>query len=128
MATNRTLVEAKKHILPTLRLALRGGALLSNPRLNKGTAFTHHEREQFGLTGRLPYRTNTLDEQVQRAYEQLSSRSEPLRKNTFLQSLRDQNWVLYYALVSRHLKELVPIIYTPTQVRRAPIHISPTLV
>ncbi len=117
MAANRTLVEAKKHILPTLRVASRGGSLLANPRFNKGTAFTHPERQAFQLTGRLPYRTNTLDEQVHRAYEQLSSRSDPLRKNTFLQSLRDQNWVLYYALVSRHLKELVPIIYTPTQVR-----------
>ena len=32
-----------------------------------------------------------------------------------MQSLRDQNWVLYYGLIQRHLKELVPIIYTPTQ-------------
>ena len=29
--------------------------------------------------------------------------------------MKDQNWVLYYALIQRHLKELIPIIYTPTQ-------------
>lgn len=78
------------------------------------------------MTGRLPSRVNTLDEQVTRAYEQLNSRTEPIRKNTFLQSLKDQNWILYYALIARHLKELVPIIYTPTQVRLAFLHYKMT--
>ncbi|KAI0801437.1 hypothetical protein C8Q74DRAFT_1190964 [Fomes fomentarius] len=97
------------------RIALRGDAILTSPRWNKGTAFTLDERKVFSLTGRLPYRVNTLDEQCDRAYDQLESREEPLRKNTFLQSLKDQNWVLYYALLSRHLTELIPIIYTPTE-------------
>ena len=99
-----------------LRVALRGDAILTHPRFNKGTAFTIDERKAFGLTGRLPFRVNTLDEQCDRAYDQLEARDEPLRKNTFLQSLKDQNWVLYYALLSRHLTELIPIIYTPTEV------------
>ena len=99
------------------RVALRGEAVLTSPRWNKGTAFTIAERKAFGLTGRLPYRVNTLDEQCDRAYDQLESCDEPLRKNTFLQSLKDQNWVLYYSLLSRHLTELIPIIYTPTEVR-----------
>ncbi|KAI0370074.1 hypothetical protein BV20DRAFT_1044061 [Pilatotrama ljubarskyi] len=98
-----------------LRVALRGDSILTHPRFNKGTAFTHSERKAFGLTGRLPHRVNTLEEQCQRAYDQLSVRTEPIRKNTFMQSLKDQNWVLYYGLLSRHLKELIPIIYTPTQ-------------
>ncbi|KAL6307804.1 hypothetical protein BKA93DRAFT_726891 [Sparassis latifolia] len=98
-----------------LRVALRGGGILSHPRFNKGTAFPAAERKAFGLTGRLPYRVNTLEEQCHRAYDQLCTRDTPIRKNTFLQSLKDQNWVLYYALLSRHLKELIPIIYTPTQ-------------
>ncbi|KAH9829497.1 uncharacterized protein C8Q71DRAFT_407146 [Rhodofomes roseus] len=96
-------------------VALRGERILTSPRWNKGTAFTTAERNAFGLTGHLPYRVNTLDEQCQRAYDQLQSHETPLRKNTFLQSLRDQNWVLYYALISRHLQELTPIIYTPTE-------------
>ena len=29
--------------------------------------------------------------------------------------MKAQNWVLYYALIGRHLKELMPIIYTPTE-------------
>ena len=99
-----------------LRVALRGEEILTSPRFNKGTAFTEDERKAFGLTGRLPWKINTIEEQCLRAYDQLSWREEPIRKNTFLLSLKDQNWVLYYALLSRHLHELVPIIYTPTQV------------
>jgi malate dehydrogenase (oxaloacetate-decarboxylating) len=101
---------------PVFRLALRGDAILSKPRWNKGTAFTLAERKAFGLSGRLPIRVNTLDEQCQRAYDQLRGNDSPLRQNGFLQSLKEQNLVLYYALLSRHLKELIPIIYTPTEV------------
>ncbi|KAJ2914932.1 hypothetical protein MD484_g5500, partial [Candolleomyces efflorescens] len=103
------------HLVSKLRIALRGESLLSSPRFNKGTGFTPAERVAFGLHGRLPYQPNTLNEQIERAYGQLQTRDSPIRKNTFLQSLKDQNWTLYYGLLSRHLKELVPIIYTPTQ-------------
>ncbi|GJE89634.1 NAD-dependent malic enzyme [Phanerochaete sordida] len=106
---------ASKAAANAIRVALRGEAILTHPRFNKSTAFSLPERKDFGLTGRLPYRVNTLEEQCRRAYDQLQSRDTPIRKNTFLQSLRDQNWVLYYGLIQRHLKELVPIIYTPTQ-------------
>jgi len=103
-----------------LQVALRGEALLSSPRLNKGTAFSLQERREFGLNGRLPFKVATLDEQCQRAYDQLNSQESPLQKNSFLQSLKDQNRVLYFALLGRHLRELIPIIYTPTEVRLLP--------
>ncbi|KAI9445367.1 hypothetical protein H4582DRAFT_1914957 [Lactarius indigo] len=98
-----------------VRVALRGNAILNDPHWNKGTAFTEEERKQFGLVGRLPYQVNTLDEQCQRAYDQLLSRDTPIRKNSFLQSLKEQNSVLFYQLLLRHLRELMPIIYTPTE-------------
>lgn len=101
----------------TYRVALRGEALLTNPRFNKGTAFSLQERREFGLSGRLPFRVATLDEQCQRAYDQLNSQENPLHKNSFLQSLKDQNRILYFALLGKHLRELIPIIYTPTEVR-----------
>ncbi|KAH9082251.1 hypothetical protein EDB83DRAFT_2337249 [Lactarius deliciosus] len=101
--------------MATVRVALRGNAILNDPHWNKGTAFTEEERKQFGLIGRLPYRVNTLDEQCQRAYDQLLSRDTPIRKNSFLQSLKEQNSVLFYQLLLRHLRELMPIIYTPTE-------------
>jgi malate dehydrogenase (oxaloacetate-decarboxylating) len=101
---------------PVYRVALRGNGILHNPRFNKGTAFTAEERRELGLVGRLPYDVNTLDQQCQRAYDQMSTIDTPIGKNQFLQSLREQNWVLYYSLITRHLRELIPIIYTPTEV------------
>jgi malate dehydrogenase (oxaloacetate-decarboxylating) len=101
---------------PVVRVALRGDAILNNPRFNKGTAFTEQERKEFGLIGRLPFSVNTIDQQCARAYDQLEAMDTPLHKNLFLQSMREQNWVLYYTLITRHLRELIPIIYTPTEV------------
>ncbi|KAI0049798.1 hypothetical protein FA95DRAFT_1645931 [Auriscalpium vulgare] len=106
------LSNASKNVF---RVAARGEVILDNPRWNKGTGFTHQERKDFGLTGRLPHRVNTLDDQVSRAYDQLQSHETPLRKNSFLQSLKEQNWVLYYSLIQRYLRELMPIVYTPTE-------------
>ena len=95
--------------------ALTGAALLQTPYLNKGTAFTKEEREAFDLTNLLPAQINTLEDQVKRAYDQYRSRRTPLGKNTFMTSLKDQNEVLFYRLIQDHLKEMFPIIYTPTE-------------
>ncbi|KAG8967503.1 NAD-dependent malic enzyme, mitochondrial [Tulasnella sp. 419] len=99
---------------PVFKVALKGEALLTNPRFNKGTAYTAKEREEFNLVGRLPYQVNTLDQQCDRAYDQMQQRQTDIQKNTFLQSLKAQNWVLYYSLLGRHLREMLPIVYTPT--------------
>ncbi|ORX66099.1 malate dehydrogenase [Basidiobolus meristosporus CBS 931.73] len=94
---------------------LTGELLLNNSLLNKGSAFTQEERETFGLNGLLPYSINTLEEQCQRAYKQYACCPYPLAKNEFLQSLHEQNEVLFYGLLERHLREMLPIIYTPTE-------------
>lgn len=96
-------------------VAVTGAALLQTPYLNKGTAFSENERKEFELEGLLPSRVNTLDEQVKRAYDQYSSRRTALGKNTFMTSMKEQNEVLYYKLIQTHLKEMFPIIYTPTE-------------
>ncbi|KAK4554241.1 NAD-dependent malic enzyme, mitochondrial [Recurvomyces mirabilis] len=95
--------------------ALEGSSLMQTPYLNKGMGFPANERQQFGLDGLLPSAINTLDEQCQRAYEQYKSRSTALGKNTFMTSMKEQNEVLFYGLIQRHLKEMFPIIYTPTE-------------
>lgn len=89
--------------------------LLNSPLFNKGSAFTQEEREAFNLDALLPPQVNTLDEQVERAYKQLCYLKTPLAKNDFMTSMRVQNKVLYFALVRKHIRELVPIIYTPTE-------------
>lgn len=89
--------------------------LLNSPLFNKGSAFTQEERQAFNLDALLPPQVNTLDEQVERAYKQLCYLKTPLAKNDFMTSMRVQNKVLYFALVREHIRELVPIIYTPTE-------------
>lgn len=71
-------------------------SILKDARFNKGSAFTHEERKAFNLHGMLPPNIQTLEEQVQRAYDQYSIRAEPLAKNTFMASMKAQNEVLYY--------------------------------
>jgi malate dehydrogenase (oxaloacetate-decarboxylating) len=93
---------------------LKGKEVLSNPFLNKGTAFTKEEREDLGLDGLLPPQVLTLDEQVKRVYEQYSMRTTDLFKNGVLYDLYNRNVVLFYRLLKDHLAEMLPIIYTPT--------------
>src|SRR5215471_10410841 len=92
----------------------RGYSVFSDPRLNKGTAFTGLERTALGLNGLLPSRVLTLDQQAERAYRQCSQQPSALAKNIYLTALHDRNEVLYYRVLTDHLSELLPIVYTPT--------------
>ncbi|KAI0473933.1 NAD-dependent malic enzyme [Xylariaceae sp. FL0804] len=95
--------------------ALHGTALLNTPYFNRGSAHTPDERREFELTGLLPQSVQTLEQQAKRAYEQYSSRPNDLSKNTFLTSLKDQNLVLYFKLLTDHMKEMFSVVYTPTE-------------
>jgi len=97
-----------------METALRGAELMAIPLLNKGVAFTEEERQELDLTGLLPPAVLTLDEQARRAYEQFSSQPNDLHKNVALSALHDRNEVLFYRVLSDHLPEMLPIIYTPT--------------
>ncbi|EOP42074.1 oxaloacetate-decarboxylating malate dehydrogenase [Bacillus cereus] len=97
-----------------LETTLRGAEVLSTPLLNKGVAFTQEEREELGLKGLLPPAVLTLEEQARRAYEQFSSQPDDLLKNVYLTALHDRNEVLFYRILTEHLREMLPIIYTPT--------------
>lgn len=96
-----------------IETSICGKPLLTTPQLNKSTAFTHEERRAFGLLGKLPHRVESLDEQVKRAYLQYSSYNSRLQQNIYLNNLHDKNQVLFYKLISRHLAEMLPTIYTP---------------
>lgn len=93
---------------------LRGHALLRDPLLNKGSAFTPEERQRLGLVGLLPPSCNTLDQQAVRFYERLSTVGEPLARYRELAGLQNRNEHLYYRILLDHLKELMPVVYTPT--------------
>jgi malate dehydrogenase (oxaloacetate-decarboxylating)(NADP+) len=89
-------------------------SFLTDPLLNKGTAFTEAERDALGLRGLLPPRVFTIEEQVQRTLGALRRKSEALEKYIYLVNLQNRNETLFYRLIAEHLEELVPIIYTPT--------------
>ncbi len=93
---------------------LKGKALLVTYLLNKGTAFTSAERYALGLLGKLPSKIETLDEQIVRAYHQYKKYKSDLQKHIYLNNLHDKNEVLFYKLVSDHLVEMIPILYTPS--------------
>jgi malate dehydrogenase (oxaloacetate-decarboxylating) len=88
----------------------RGLAVLTTPLLNKGTAFTAEERKDLGLTGLLPPVISTLEAQVKAAYAQYQRLTDALSKNIYLTALHDRNEVLFFRLLSGHLREMIPIV------------------
>lgn len=92
----------------------RGVDLLHDPLLNKGTAFTDHERTVLGLRGLLPPRILTQAEQITRVLESFRRKPTDLEKYIYLVSLQERNEALFYRVVTDHLDEMMPIIYTPT--------------
>jgi malate dehydrogenase (oxaloacetate-decarboxylating)(NADP+) len=95
-------------------LSLSGTALLTNPLFNKGTAFTERERDVLGIRGLLPPRVFTLEEQLERSLNAVRRKPDALEKYIYLVNLQNRNEVLFYRLVTEHIEEFVPIIYTPT--------------
>ncbi len=96
------------------RTTLRGRQVLADPRINKGTAFRDSERHDLGLTGLIPAAHFTLDDQVARVYAQYQHQPDNLARNVTLNALHDRNEVLFYRLLTDHLSEMLPIVYTPT--------------
>jgi malate dehydrogenase (oxaloacetate-decarboxylating) len=94
--------------------SLTGYELLTDPLLNKGTAFTDEERDDFGLHGLLPPSVGTLNGQVRRRMRALREFATDLERYAFLRELQDTNETLFYALLASGLEEMMPLVYTPT--------------
>jgi malate dehydrogenase (oxaloacetate-decarboxylating)(NADP+) len=91
-----------------------GLALLRDPLLNKGTAFTEEEREALGLRGFLPPAVLSMQAQVERVLTNLRTLPSDLEKYVALNSLHDRNEALFFRVVCDHIDEIQPLIYTPT--------------
>ena len=90
-----------------------GYEILNNPFLNKGTAFTKKEREEYGLLGLLPPYIQTIDEQAKQAYGQFLKKDKLIEKRHFLMEIFNTNRTLFYYLFSKHVVEFMPIVYDP---------------
>ena len=98
----------------TISVPLRGQALLREALLNKDSAFTLEERAAFGLEGLLPAQVSTIDQQVRRAHDVITRKSDPLERYIGLLAIQDRNEHLFYRLLIDHMDEFLPIVYTPT--------------
>ncbi|MFY9696027.1 MAG: NAD-dependent malic enzyme [Xanthobacteraceae bacterium] len=103
-----------KDTSPYVETALSGYELLNDPLLNKGTAFTEDERDAFDLHGLLPPHAAELDYQVKRRLDAFRGLGSDLQRYVFLRGLQDSNETLFYALLTRNIEDMMPIVYTPT--------------
>lgn len=97
-----------------LRVDKCGLDLLRYPLYNKGTAFTHEERRKLGIEGALPAEYNDIDAQARRIFKSIFHNHDDVGRNIGLNMLQDRNEVLFYKLLSEHLEDIMPIVYTPT--------------
>jgi len=97
-----------------LRVNKNGPDLLRYPLYNKGTAFTLEERRELGIEGLLPAEYNNIDQQVDRIFKSIFYNHDDVGRNIGLAMLQDRNEVLFYKLLSEHLEQTMPIVYTPT--------------
>jgi len=99
---------------PVIKTRLHGIELLSNSRLNKGTAFSEEERDTFCLHGLLPPHIGTLEDQRARRKRVLDSRPTAFGKYSNMRDLQDNDETLFYSMIEHFTEELLPIVYTPT--------------
>ena len=97
-----------------LYIPYAGNTLLELPLLNKGSAFSEDERTRFNLHGLIPHIVETIEEQSQRSYQQFTAFNTAINKHIYLRNIQDTNETLFYRLISDHMAEVMPIIYTPT--------------
>ncbi|QDK40902.1 NAD-dependent malic enzyme [Bacteriovorax stolpii] len=91
-----------------------GTNLLEISLLNKGSAFSERERAELHLHGLVPPTVETIEEQAERVSAQYSSLKDDLEKHIFLRHLQDVNETLFYHFVVNNVREMLPLIYTPT--------------
>ncbi len=97
-----------------IEVAQRGFSVLTNPYVNKGSAFSPEERQALGLEGLLPPAVRTLEDQVTAAHRIVLGKDNDLERFVYLRSLFDRNVTLTHALIARDIEYFMPIIYTPT--------------
>jgi len=82
--------------------------------INKGTAFTHDEREKLSLQATLPPGVRDLQSQVENSGMKVAAKVDDIEKYIFIRSLFDRNATLAHALIQSDIRSYIKIIYTPT--------------
>jgi malate dehydrogenase (oxaloacetate-decarboxylating) len=107
-------LKEDEHGRKYMEVYLDGIALLRLVLSNKGTAFSYEERVALRLGGLLPPQYNTLEQQIDRVYEGFVQAPTDIDKYQYLRAVQERQEILFYALLEKHLEEMLPIVYTPT--------------
>ncbi|MGB5696328.1 MAG: NAD-dependent malic enzyme [Polyangiales bacterium] len=107
-------LKEDEHGRQYMEVYLDGIALLRLVLSNKGTAFSDEERLALRLEGLLPPQFNTLEQQIDRVYQGFVQAPTDIDKYQYLRSVQERQEILFYALLEKHLDEMLPIVYTPT--------------
>jgi malate dehydrogenase (oxaloacetate-decarboxylating)(NADP+) len=94
--------------------AVRGVALLRDPRSNKDTAFSEEEREREKLVGLLPEGVEDIERQHQRVLVHLGHKTSDIERYVYLIGLADRNETLFYRVLMADPARFLPIVYDPT--------------
>ncbi len=106
-------VKLDKNNNPYLETKTFGYDLIINSRWNKGTSFTSEERDLFALNGLIPPHVFSLSEIVDKRYNTMIGKDSDLEKHIYLRAIQERNETLFYALIDKHITEIMPIVYTP---------------
>jgi malic enzyme len=98
---------------PYVAVHTRGAAVLADPLINKGTAFSAREREALHLDGLIPPAVSTIEQQLDRVYQNFRAKPTPIEKYIHLAALQDRNETLFFRLLHEHIEEMLPVVYTP---------------
>jgi malate dehydrogenase (oxaloacetate-decarboxylating) len=93
---------------------LRGYDILRFNNISKGTAFDIAERIRLKMSGFLPPRVKTLEDQVKTSLDIVGKKENDIEKFIYIRSLYDRNVVLAHAVIASDITQFLPIIYTPT--------------
>ncbi|WP_283126097.1 NAD-dependent malic enzyme [Providencia stuartii] len=111
---NRQAKVVTENNVKKIKTTARGYQVLRDPSLNKGTSFTEQERKALDLDGILPpVITEDMEIQLNRAYRAYSNCRTDLDKHIYMWRLHDNNVTLFYALLQRHMLEMLPVVYDP---------------
>ena len=93
---------------------VEGWSVLRDPRINRGSAFNARQRDRLGLRGLLPWKQLDIRQQAAVAMEQIRAKCSDIEKFIGLVALQERNEVLFYRVLTENVRELMPIVYTPT--------------
>jgi malate dehydrogenase (decarboxylating) len=124
-------LKKKYHDIQVVRH--KGEQLLRDSLLNKSHGFSREERERLDIRGLVPPAVLTMDQQMnlimnefQHGIMHLAAKNEDdevmksgvtpqmIRKWKLLDSIYNRDETLYYYILMKNIKEMAPIVYTPT--------------